>query len=414
MTPPVQRPDRTHRAADRLLIVLAAVAAAAVCVFLWTPTNSAEKIARVPVFFGSWLAGFLLPRLHPFRFRALGLAPYAATAGVIFLAAVGGPPDTRPAWQVGAFCLLEGLAVGAVLRFRDRFRAEMGHLTASAAAGVAVAASLLWAYSTYALPDEEARAAFRWVLLGLAVAAALLAWATLLRNAIEFGAEFLTLPVYRITTAGPGLAAFPRAGPVVVIANHAAYFDPLFLAKWVPRPVTPMMTATFYDLPVLRLLMRYVFHVIRVNEIAIRRDAQEVQEAIAALDAGKCVVIFPEGYLRRKEDVTLRRFGQGVWQILKARPDTPVVACWIDGNWGSYFSFKDGPPMKNKKFDLRRPIRVGVSAPETVPPEVLAEHLPTRVYLMNKVLDARAHLGLPAVPRVELPAQQDDEEKGEE
>ena len=84
MTPAVQRPDRTHRAADRLLIVLAGVAAASMCVFLWMQTDPAEKLIRVPLFFGSWLAGILLPRLHPFRFRALGLAPISALVGVIW------------------------------------------------------------------------------------------------------------------------------------------------------------------------------------------------------------------------------------------------------------------------------------------------------------------------------------------
>jgi hypothetical protein len=39
----------------------------------------------------------------------------------------------------------------------------------------------------------------------------------------------------------------------------------------------------------------------------------------------------------------------------------------------------------------------------------LADHLPTRVYLMNRVLDARKHLGLPDAPRVELPTQEDEE-----
>lgn len=407
----VQHPDRTHRAADRLLIVLAGVAAASVCVFLWMPSEAAEKIARMPVVFGSWLVGFLLPRLHPFRFRVLGLAPFAATVGVIFLVAIGGPPDTRPAWQVGGFCLLEGLAVGAVLRYRDRFRAELRHLTIAALVGVGVAVAILWSYSTFAREDAEAQAAYPWVLLGFAIAAALLAWLTLFRSAVEFIVEFPATLMYKLTHAGPGVAAFPQTGPVIVIANHAAWFDPLFLAKWVPRPITPMMTAKFYDTPILRTLLRRVFYVIRVSEIAIRREAPEIQEAIAALDAGKCVVIFPEGYLRRKEDQPLRRFGQGIWQILKERPDTPVVACWLEGNWGSYFSFKDGPPTKNKKKDLRQPIAVAMSAPETVPPEVLAEHLPTRVYLMNKVLEARAHLGLPAIPRVELPAAQDDDEK---
>ena len=104
------------------------------------------------------------------------------------------------------------------------------------------------------------------------------------------------------------------------------------------------------------------FGVIRVPEKALKKDAPEIQEAIAALDRGECVVIFPEGYLRRTEDRPLRRFGQGVWQILKARPSTPVFATWIEGGWGSYTSYFNGPPTKNKKKDYRRPIGVGMSA----------------------------------------------------
>ena len=59
-----------------------------------------------------------------------------------------------------------------------------------------------------------------------------------------------------------------------------------------------------------------------------------------------------------------------MWEILRARPDTPVVACWIEGGWGSYFSFKGGPPTRNKRRDFRRPIDIGVSAPEVVPADV--------------------------------------------
>jgi 1-acyl-sn-glycerol-3-phosphate acyltransferase len=177
------------------------------------------------------------------------------------------------------------------------------------------------------------------------------------------------------------------------------------------RPTTPMMTARFYNLPVLRPLLKHVIGVIVVPEKPIRREAPEVHEAIAALDAGRVVVIFPEGYLRRKEEPILRRFGQGVWQVLQARPRTPVVACWIEGAWGSYTSYQNGPPTKNKKPDFRRPIGIGLSAPEVVPADVLADHLPARVYLMNRVLEARKHLGLPSVPPVELPAREGDRDE---
>jgi 1-acyl-sn-glycerol-3-phosphate acyltransferase len=122
------------------------------------------------------------------------------------------------------------------------------------------------------------------------------------------------------------------------------------------------------------------------------------------------VVIFPEGYLRRTESRPLRRFGQGVWQILKARPHTPVYAVWIEGGWGSFTSYYNGPPTKNKKLDFRRPIRVGMSAVVRVPPEILENHWATRTFLMNLVSEARRHFGLEPLPTFTLPTTIDDNE----
>jgi 1-acyl-sn-glycerol-3-phosphate acyltransferase len=212
--------------------------------------------------------------------------------------------------------------------------------------------------------------------------------------------------MYRVRGAGPGRHTVPRTGPCIVVANHACWFDPLFLAKVLPRPVTPMMTARMYDLPFLKRLM-VMFGVIRVPEKALKKNAPEIQEVIAALDRGECVVIFAEGYLRRSADKPLRRFGRGVWELLKARPETPVFALWIEGAWGSYTSYDNGPPAKNKKKDYGRPILVGMSASATVPAEVLADHWPTRIHLMNLVSAARAHAGVEPLPPFELPAKGD-------
>ena len=171
-----------------------------------------------------------------------------------------------------------------------------------------------------------------------------------------------------------------------------------------------MMTARFYSIWFIRPLLKYIFRVIVVPESPMRREAPELKLAIAALDLGECVLLFPEGYLRRKEDIPLRRFGQGVWQILKDRPDTPVVACWVEGGWGAWCSFFNGLPTKNKKMDFRRRIRVGLSEPEAIPADLLGDHLRTRVYLMNRVRAVRGTLGLPELPVVELPARSDVEE----
>ena len=244
----------------------------------------------------------------------------------------------------------------------------------------------------------------------LAILLALWSWATLHRAATEIFFEMPLTVAYAIRSGGPGLYQLPSAGPVLVVANHACWFDPLFVSKALPRPATPMMTARFYSIWFIRPLLKYIFRVIVVPESPMRREAPELKLAIAALDRGECVLLFPEGYLRRKEDVPLRRFGQGVWQILKDRPDTPVVACWVEGGWGAWCSFYNGLPTKNKKMDFRRRIRVGLSEPEAIPAELLGDHLRTRVYLMNRVRAVRGTLGLPELPVVELPARSDVEE----
>jgi 1-acyl-sn-glycerol-3-phosphate acyltransferase len=366
----------------------------------------------VLVFLGVGLVGNLLPLLYWSRYRVLGFVPYAVT-GAAVVALAGGEPDGRPVWLVGVFPLLLGVAKGAVASHRSWFNDEFRRWQFTSGVAVLTGWGLVAAFAIAGPSDPVVRGVYRWLLVGLTVWAAVQAWLTLLRPAVEVTAEPLLSVLCRVRATGPGLAEFPRSGPVLVIANHAAWLDPLYLAKVLPRPVTPMMTARFYNLPVLRPVLRHVIRVIVVPEMPLRREAPEVHEAIAALDAGRVVVIFPEGYLRRKEEPILRRFGQGVWQMLQARPQTPVVACWIEGAWGGYTSYHNGPPTKNKKIDVRRPIGIGLSAPEVVPADVLADHLPARVYLMNRVLEARKHLGLPPVPPVELPARGEPAEEPE-
>jgi hypothetical protein len=80
-----------------------------------------------------------------------------------------------------------------------------------------------------------------------------------------------------------------------------------------------------------------------------------------------------------------------------------VIACWIEGAWGSFCSYYNGPPTKNKRIDIRKPIGVGISSPRRVSAGLLAEHLRTRIFLMNLVSDARRHLGLEPLPPFSLP-----------
>jgi 1-acyl-sn-glycerol-3-phosphate acyltransferase len=338
-----------------------------------------------------------VPLFYWSPFRVLGFVPLAALA---WLAAVahGLYWGEWPAWAHGASL---GLVAGSLARGRHREAPPWEGAVLAVAVLLGVGAA--WVFRSRGKPYDVAG------YFALATSVALAGWSCvrLFRPAVEIALEPILWAMYRVRPTGPGLVEFPRTGPCIVIANHACWLDPIFLAKVLPRPITPMMTGRFYDLPVMRWFM-VLFGVIRVPEKALKKDAPEVQEAVAALDRGECVVIFPEGYLRRTEAQVLRRFGQGVWQLLKARPNTPVFAAWIEGAWGSYTSYFNGAPTKNKKKDFRRPIAVGMSAAVAVPPEQLKEHLKTRIYLMNLASEARKHLGLEPLPLFTLPERDDE------
>ncbi len=248
------------------------------------------------------------------------------------------------------------------------------------------------------------------LLIVLAALAALVSWKALFRQAFEQLVEFVFWPFYRVYSHGPGKEHFPRHGPVLVICNHTAWFDPFWVGKVMPRRLFPMMTSEFYDRPVVHWIFAHIFEAIRVQVSSFRREAPEIQQAVKVLDRGDCLALWPEGRLRRTEEPTLRKFGQGVWRILRQRPRTPVVVCWVEGGYGSYTSYSKGRPTQNKPLDFWRRIDVAVSDPRVVPPEVLADRRATRTYLMRECLKARELLGLEVPPLPELDEQDETED----
>jgi 1-acyl-sn-glycerol-3-phosphate acyltransferase len=345
-------------------------------------------------------AGAFLAGLQGHPSRALGLVPLgglgmllALAWAAINIASVGGP------------ALILGFSAGLVL---VPLRSSYQGAVPADARGNALAVSNTANYSMvvilalviYALTQTGVISGLGQVWLIAIMAAAttsVSAW-LFFRDILELAIEFMIWPVYRIKGHGPGLNDFPTQGAALVVVNHSAWLDPVWVAKVLPRRLTPMMTSVFYDKPILRWLMVRVVHAIRVEASGFRREAPELQEAVAALDRGECVVVFPEGRMRRRNEQLLHRFGQGIWHILRERATTPVIACWIEGGWGSYFSYRDGPPAKNKRFDRWRTIDVAVCEPETIDPAILADHRTTRTHLMRACLDARRHLGLDSAP----------------
>jgi 1-acyl-sn-glycerol-3-phosphate acyltransferase len=360
---------------------------------------------------GLWLAvgvaaGSLLAGVQRHQRRALGLVPLGATGLVLglLLAAAG----VAPGW---ALLLLLGFSAGlAGVPLAAKYQPSVPADARGNALAIAGSAAFLLAAALAGILLGLVSAAARlWLVTALAAVGTVVGWWALARNCAEQVLEWLIWPLYRIRGHGPGFDHFPLRGPALVVANHSAWLDPLWLGKVVPRKLTPMMTSMFYDLPGLRWLMKTVVGAIRVQAATYRREAPEIQEAIRTLDHGGCVVIFPEGYLRRSDAALLRPFGQGVWHILRERPETVVVVCWIQGGWGSFFSYFGGPPTKNKRMDVWRRIDVAAGEPQLLKPEVLADLRATRTYLRRLCLETRRYLGLAPVTEEGM-----DEEPAEE
>jgi 1-acyl-sn-glycerol-3-phosphate acyltransferase len=355
-------------------------------------------------------AGAILAGVQGHPRRALGLVPLGGLGMLAALAWAGLSQGSMngPAFAVGFMAGLVLVPLRAAYQSAVPADARGNALAISNSANYLMV--ILLALPIYVLTQGKFLTGNGqiWLIAVLATVTSVVAGWFYFREILELFTEFLIWPFYRIRGYGPGLDDFPMQGPALVVANHSAWLDPVWIAKVLPRRLTPMMTSLFYDKPILRWLMVNVVHAIRVEASGFRREAPELREAVAALDRGECVVVFPEGRMRRREDDLLRRFGQGIWHILRERPKTPVIPCWIEGGWGSYFSYSGGPPTRNKKFDRWRRVDVAVSEPRLLEPAVLEDHLSTRTYLMQACLSARQHLGLETpvvsslIPKLEL------------
>ncbi|VTS06465.1 1-acyl-sn-glycerol-3-phosphate acyltransferase [Tuwongella immobilis] len=408
-----------------LMILVMVVLASFVQIITQNPDAGLDfrELANV----GFLALGALVASIEPHVHRTRAWIPF----GFIGMAVCGlwlltGSPWTMPAYWFSAGIILVPVLTAWFVGVRPPLRPHgyallqaMLGITAIATVGTLVlvfpGAGSLEGLTVTQVDDirvnylGECRLVLAWAIFGTLVFASVTMFCFYSRPIVESIVNILMIPGYRVETVGPGLEVMPFRGPALILPNHAAWFDPLWLTKVLPCRNTPMMTSSFYDLPVISYLMRRVVQGIRVPDVPFRREAPELQEAIDALHRNDPVVVFPEGYLRRSEAKVLRRFGQGIWQILRAKPDTPIYLCWIEGGWGSWTSFKDGPPMVNKKMDFQLKVQLAFAAPFVVPPEVLESHMRTRVYLMEKLLEVRSLLGLPVLTVDEVNRSGNDE-----
>jgi 1-acyl-sn-glycerol-3-phosphate acyltransferase len=127
-----------------------------------------------------------------------------------------------------------------------------------------------------------------------------------------------------------GMANIPASGPVIVVANHISHADPFALAHFVfkaGRWPRYLAKESLFRIPVLGYIVG------AVGQIPVARgtvDARKaLDEAVAAIEAGKCVLIYPEGTTTKEPDLWPMRGKTGAARLwLATRAPVVPVAMW--------------------------------------------------------------------------------------
>lgn len=152
---------------------------------------------------------------------------------------------------------------------------------------------------------------------------------------VRFIVWFATHTLYRIRLHGA--EHLPRQGGCLLAANHVSWADGILLLVTSSRPIRFIVYAGNFDNRFLLWLGKLADAILISSKP--KAIASAIRQAREALRQGEIVCIFPEGGITRTGQV--QGFKPGVMKILEGAR-VPVVPVYLDGLWGSIFSFERG------------------------------------------------------------------------
>lgn len=147
-------------------------------------------------------------------------------------------------------------------------------------------------------------------------------------------------------------------GGVVVAPNHTSWFDPpvVAFALWqADRPPRFLGKESVFRVPVFGRLITGAGQIPVFRETADAASA--ISAALAALDRGECVVVYPEGTITRDPDVwpMSGKTGAVRMALISGRPLVPMA------QWGSHLVM--GPYRKEFRIWPRKTMHIRFGAP---------------------------------------------------
>jgi len=154
--------------------------------------------------------------------------------------------------------------------------------------------------------------------------------------------------VYKIK--GSGLENIPKEGGVLMVPNHLTYIDAFVLSAACPRPIRFVLFADCFEKKWVGKFAR-LFDAVAISP---KRARDGIRITAEALEEGTVVCVFAEGQLSRTG--TLCEIKRG-YQVMAKKGNAEVLPAYMDGLWGSMWSFSEGNFLKK----WPRKFRYGVS-----------------------------------------------------
>ena len=122
----------------------------------------------------------------------------------------------------------------------------------------------------------------------------------------------------------------PRTGPLLILANHQSFLDPLLIGLTIPRRPYYVARSTLFRFRPFRWFIA-TLGAIPIDQEGFAKEG--MRNTLQRLKAGHSVVLYPEG--TRTYDGDLSPLQPGVLLLLR-RIETPVVLVGITGAYESY------------------------------------------------------------------------------
>lgn len=150
----------------------------------------------------------------------------------------------------------------------------------------------------------------------------------------------------------------PSTGGVVIVTNHMSHFDPLVMAHFLwdnGRPPRVLAKSSVFEWPVAGRVIKGAGQIPVHRETATAGSA--LRDAVAAVRAGECVVIYPEGTITRDPTLWPMRGKTGAARIALST-GCPVLPLAM---WGAQFVV---PPYRARlRLWPRRTVHVSLGLP---------------------------------------------------